>query len=115
MDIEGILESLQPGTTIKLSFKDKGVLVAEAGSRRIGIRLLDIEGVKSLIPRSKSGGGIRGLADFAKKLEARGYTIDVFNGDKLVLRVGKDAKPGLLAFFGPVQVSDLKTLVKLME
>ncbi|MFQ5815297.1 MAG: hypothetical protein ACE5G7_02255 [Candidatus Hydrothermarchaeaceae archaeon] len=114
MDLGGILESLEPGTTFRLSFKDRDLLVVEAGARRIDVRILDVEGVKSMIPRSDSKRGIRGLVDLARRLEGKGYTLSVFNGDKLVLRLGKDAKPGILTFLGPVQISDLKTLAKLM-
>lgn len=114
MDIEEILASLKPGTTLKLSIKGSELLVAEAEEGRIEVRLFNIDGIKSLIPHSKGKGDVRGLADFAKRLEGKGFTLDVFNSDKLVLRLGKGAKPGLLTFFGPVQVSDIKTLVKLM-
>jgi hypothetical protein len=114
MDLEGILETLEPGTTLRLSRGGRDFLVMEAGDRRIDVRLLDVEGVKGLIPKSGSKGGIRGLVEISKTLEEMGHTVDVYNGEKLVLRLGRDAKPGLLKFLGPIQISDLKTLAKLM-
>lgn len=56
---------------------------------------------------------LKALRSFAKALEDRGYTVSVFHGDKLILRLGRNAK-GLLSFFG-AEVGDLKTLLKFLE
>lgn len=56
---------------------------------------------------------LKALRSFAGVLENMGCTINVFHEDKLILRMGKDAK-GLLSFFG-IEVGDLKTLLKLLE
>ncbi|MBI5252949.1 MAG: hypothetical protein HY930_00910 [Euryarchaeota archaeon] len=56
---------------------------------------------------------LKALRSFAEALENKGYTVSVFHEDKLILRMGKDAK-GLLSFFG-VEVGNLKTLLKFLE
>ncbi len=56
---------------------------------------------------------LKALRSFAKALESKGYTVSVFHEDKLVFRIGKDAK-GLLSFFG-VEVGNLKILLKFLE
>lgn len=56
---------------------------------------------------------LKALRSFAEALENRGCTINVFHEDKLILRIGKDAK-GLLSFFG-IEVGNLKTLLKFLE
>ncbi len=115
MDLERILESLESGITFRLSFKEQDLLAVDVGDNKMDIRFFDIKGVKRLIPKSRSKRGLRDYVDLAKQLEEKGHTINVFKDDKLVLRLGKGAKPGLLSFFGPVQVLDLKTLTKLMR
>lgn len=55
------------------------------------------------------------LREIAKELEERGYTVNLLYKKNLVLRVGKEAKAGLLSFFGPIEIKDLKTLVKLIK
>jgi len=56
---------------------------------------------------------LKALRSFAKDMEDKGYTVSVFHEDKLIIRLGKDAK-GLLSFFG-VEVGNLKTLLKVLE
>ncbi|MDI6654652.1 MAG: hypothetical protein QME59_02045 [Candidatus Hydrothermarchaeota archaeon] len=56
---------------------------------------------------------LKALRSFAKDMEDKGYTVSVFHEDKLIIRLGKDAK-GLLSFFG-VEVGNLKTLLQFLE
>ncbi|MEE8168174.1 MAG: hypothetical protein V3T58_04815 [Candidatus Hydrothermarchaeales archaeon] len=114
MDLDRILEHLKPGLKLKLSIGEKEFLDVITEEDRIEVRILDMELLKDRLPKSKSKTGIGSLADAAKSLEDRGYTLDVLNGDKLLLRVGRDARPGLLTFFGPVQVVDLRAVLKLL-
>ncbi len=113
MDLDKILGLLEEGLSLKLATKNGGLLEVNAMDRKIEVRILDLDELRKRIPRSGSKGGMQRLMDLAKELDERGYTVDVFNGSKQILRMGKDAKPGLLGFFGPFQVIDLKTLLKL--
>lgn len=56
----------------------------------------------------KEVGALKGLAD---ELKERGYTLNIFEGEKLILKMGAEAKPGLLAVIGPIEVKDLKALL----
>ncbi len=115
MDLENVLESLQPGMNMRLTFKDREYLILEVGEGQIDIKILDLEGVKSLIPKKDSKKrGIQSIVEVAKSLEEKEFTLNVFSGDKMVLRLGKDAKPGLLTFLGPIQVTDLKAVTKML-
>lgn len=58
---------------------------------------------------------LKALKGLAVELKDNGYTLNVFHGEKLILRMGKEAKPGLLSVFGPVEVKDLMGVVKLLE
>jgi len=58
---------------------------------------------------------LKALKGMAVKLKDNGYTLNIFDGEKLILRMGKEAKPGLLSVFGPVEIKDLVTMVKLLE
>jgi hypothetical protein len=57
---------------------------------------------------------LRALTGIAKDLEARGYTLNVLHEDKLIMRIGKEAKPGLLSILGPIEVRDLRAILKLI-
>ncbi len=116
MDLKDLLESIEPGTTLRLSVKDQEYMVVEMSNGRIDLKILDIEGVKSMVPKSDSKRrGIRGFVDLAKRLEEKECTLNVFHKDKMVMCLGKDVKPGLLTFLGPIQVLDLRTLTKLIS
>ncbi len=112
MDLDKILGLIEEGLNLKLASKDGELLEINVEERRIEVRILDMEALRKRIPDSDSRGGMKRLLDLAKELDERGYTVDVFNGPKQILRMGKGAKPGLLGFFGPFQVTDLKTLLK---
>lgn len=58
---------------------------------------------------------LKALKGMAVELKDNGYTLNIFDGEKLILRMGKEAKPGLLSVFGPVEIKDLVTMVKLLE
>jgi hypothetical protein len=55
---------------------------------------------------------LRALTGIAKELEAMGYTLNVFHEDKLIMRIGKEARPGLLRTIGPVEVRDIRSLLR---
>lgn len=57
---------------------------------------------------------LRTLTDIAKRLEAEGYTLNVLNEDKLIMRIGKEAKPGLLSPFGPVEIRDIRAILRFL-
>ncbi len=58
---------------------------------------------------------LEALKGVAAELKERGYTLNIFDGEKLILKMGAGAKPGLLSVFGPIEVKDLKAILKLME
>jgi len=58
---------------------------------------------------------LKALKGLAVELKDNGYTLNILHGGKLILRMGKEAKPGLLSVFGPVEVKDLVGVVKLLE
>ncbi len=112
MELDKILE---PGLKVSISSRDGDILEVVVGENTIEARILDMESlVKKISKKSDSKRGLRDLADVAKKLEAKEYTLDVLDEDKLILRLGRDARPGLLKFFGPIQVVDLKSILRLM-
>jgi hypothetical protein len=55
---------------------------------------------------------LRVLLGFAQELKARDITINVSQNGRLILRMGSEAKPGLLSFFGPIEVRDLRALLR---
>lgn len=57
---------------------------------------------------------LRVLTSIAKGLEEGGYTLNVFNGGKVIMRMGKEAKPGLLRAIGPVEVRDLRAILRFL-
>lgn len=57
---------------------------------------------------------LEGFRALAEGLSEKGCTLNVSYQGKPVLRVGKEAKPGLLALLGPIEVRDLVTLLKLL-
>ena len=57
---------------------------------------------------------LRALTDIARDLEARGYTLNVLHEDKLIMRIGKEARPGLLRAIGPVEVRDIRTILRFL-
>ncbi len=115
MDLDKILGFLEEGLNLKLASKSGALLEVHAEERRIEVRILDMEALRKRIPDSDSKGGMKKLLDLAKELDERGYTVDIFNGPKQILRMGRGAKPGLLGFFGPFQVTDLKALLKFVR
>ena len=48
-------------------------------------------------------------------LKKRGVTLNIYTDEKLILKVGSDAKPGLLAILGPIEVKDLKSVLVLLK
>lgn len=58
---------------------------------------------------------LKALKGLATELKDNGYTLNIFHEGKLILRMGKEAKPGLLSVFGPVEVKDLATMLKFLE
>jgi hypothetical protein len=58
---------------------------------------------------------LEALRGLATRLEQDGYTMNIFEGEKLILKIGAEAKPGLLSVFGPIEVKDLKAILKLVE
>lgn len=52
------------------------------------------------------------LTELAEELKARGITINITQNGKVILRMGDGVNPGLLGFVGPVEVRDLKALLK---
>ncbi|RLF61229.1 MAG: hypothetical protein DRN25_00830 [Thermoplasmata archaeon] len=54
------------------------------------------------------------IRDFAIELKNKGYTLNVLNNGKLILRMGKNASSGILTYFAPIEIKDLKTLLKLI-
>jgi hypothetical protein len=56
---------------------------------------------------------LRVLKGWAQELERRGYTLNVTREGKPILRLGKEAKPGLLSLLGPIEVKDLKAVLSL--
>ncbi|MBU2559928.1 hypothetical protein KKA03_03445 [archaeon] len=59
--------------------------------------------------------GLEALKGVAVELKERGYTLNILEGEKLILKMGAGAKPGLLSAFGPIEVKDLKAILKLLE
>ena len=55
------------------------------------------------------------LLAVAKKLEEKGYAIEVVHEGRVILRLGRGAKPGLLRALGPVEVRDLRTLLSFIK
>lgn len=49
----------------------------------------------------------------AKKLKEMGYTLNVKIDGNTIMRVGKDAKPGIMAIFGPIEITDLRKVISL--
>ena len=58
---------------------------------------------------------LEALKGIAAELKERGYTLNILDEEKLILKMGAEAKPGLLSVFGPIEVKDLKAILKLME
>ncbi|NOZ58530.1 MAG: hypothetical protein GXO66_02985 [Euryarchaeota archaeon] len=55
------------------------------------------------------------LLSLAKKLEEKGYAIEVVHEGRVILKLGRGAKPGLLRALGPVEVRDLRTLLSFIK
>lgn len=60
----------------------------------------------------KELGALKGLAE---ELKEKGITLNLFDDETLILKMGAEAKPGLLSVLGPIEVKDLKAILKLME
>ncbi len=58
---------------------------------------------------------MEGLLALAKKLEEKGYAIEVVHEGRVILRLGRGARPGLLRALGPVEVRDLRTLLSFIK
>lgn len=58
---------------------------------------------------------LEALKGMATRLEEEGYTLNIFEGEQLILKIGAEAEPGLLSVFGPIEVKDLKAILKLLE
>ncbi len=55
---------------------------------------------------------LNALVDLAEELKARNITINVSQNGRIILRMGNEADPGILSFFGPVEVRDLRAVLK---
>lgn len=55
------------------------------------------------------------MKDIANTLKEKGVTLNVYTDEKLIMKVGSDAKPGLLAILGPIEVKDLKSVLVLLK
>ena len=55
------------------------------------------------------------LKGLANELKEKGITVNLFDGENLILKMGAEANPGLLSAFGPIEVKNLKAILKLME
>ncbi|MFQ6137161.1 MAG: hypothetical protein ACE5PM_08285 [Candidatus Hydrothermarchaeales archaeon] len=58
---------------------------------------------------------LKSFRKFAEELRDRGYTINILHKGNLVLRMGKDAEPGLLSLFGPIEVKDIKAVARILN
>jgi hypothetical protein len=52
------------------------------------------------------------LVDIAEELKERGITVNVSQNGKMILRMGREADPGVLGFFGPVEIKDLRAVLR---
>jgi len=57
---------------------------------------------------------LKALKGLAEELKNQGYTLNILNEGKLILKVGKEAKPGLLFAIGPIEVKDLAGVLKFL-
>ena len=57
---------------------------------------------------------LESLKGIANELKDHGYTINVYHKGKIVMRIGKNASSGILTYFAPIEIKDLKTLLKLI-
>ncbi len=55
---------------------------------------------------------LRVLAEIAEELKARGITINVYRNGRVILRMGNEAEPGVLGFIGPVEIRDLRAVLR---
>jgi hypothetical protein len=55
---------------------------------------------------------LEALKGLAAELKERGYTLNIFDGEKLILKMGAEAKPGLLSVLAPIEVKDLAAILK---
>lgn len=55
------------------------------------------------------------LLALARKLEEKGYALEVVHEGRVILRLGRGAKPGLLRALGPVEVRDLRALLSFIK
>ena len=58
---------------------------------------------------------IRVFTNVAKDLEKKGYTLNIHFKNKLILRLGKKARPGLLRPLGPIEIKDFRFLLLFLE
>jgi hypothetical protein len=58
---------------------------------------------------------LESLKQLAKTLEEKGFTLNISRKGKLILKMGKDAKPGLLSFIGPIEIKDLKGILEFLK
>ncbi len=57
---------------------------------------------------------LKKLKGFAEELKGKGYTVNVRHEGNVILRMGKDADPGILSLFGPIEIKDLKAVAKFL-
>jgi hypothetical protein len=55
------------------------------------------------------------LKDLARRLEEKGYTLNISSSGKPLLKMGKGANPGLLSVLGPIEVKDLKGILMFLK
>lgn len=55
------------------------------------------------------------LKDIGDTLKEKGLTVNVYTDEKLIMKIGSAAKPGLLSILGPVEVKDLKKVLVLLK
>lgn len=66
----------------------------------------------------KELGGIKELLKFkraAEGLKEKGLTVNLMIEGSTIVRMGADANPGLLSFVGPIEVKDMKGIIKVLR
>ncbi|MFQ5888210.1 MAG: hypothetical protein ACE5HY_05890 [Candidatus Hydrothermarchaeales archaeon] len=57
---------------------------------------------------------LKKLKGFAEELKKKGYTVNISHKGEVILRMGKEAEPGILSLFGPIEVLDLKAVARIL-
>lgn len=59
--------------------------------------------------------GLKKVRNVAEQLKSKGITVNVIYEKNLAFRIGKEAKPGLLALFGDIEIVDLKKTAEIFN